>query len=136
MDVILYQAGKRQLLRRREDLHAAHRLQRLPHLQTHNNTLQSHRRPAANSDLKSPGLPLDAACDASLSGFRQIRFVRDSLFNALQVILPRRLLVLAICHVYCICHVRTIDRVVLCTILERRQYTAGGASKDTIRDEL
>ena len=60
MDVILYQAGKQQLLRRREDLHAAHWLEGLPHLQARDTTLQSHRRPAAKSDLDSPGLP--SAC--------------------------------------------------------------------------
>ena len=54
MDMVLYQAGKQQLLRRREDLHAAHRLERLPHLQARDTALQSHRRLAAN-DFTSSG---------------------------------------------------------------------------------
>ena len=132
MDVVLYQAGKRQLLRRRQDLHAAHKLERLPHLQTRESTLQSHRRPAANSDLQSPGLPLHPACDASASGFGHCtRFVSDSSSNAHAACLPHTAASSGLLSSFTIFY-----RVVLCTSMERRQCTAGIASKDTIRDEL
>lgn len=58
MDAILYEVGKRQLLRRREDLHAAHRLERLPQLPARNQTHQTHKRPAGTSNSESPGSPL------------------------------------------------------------------------------
>ena len=136
MDVILYQAGKQQLLRRREDLHAAHRLEGLPHLQARNTTLQSHRRPAANSDLKSPGSSLHDAYVASSHATwigQCTHFVDDCLSNA--AIIAKRLLVLAIVSIYYVSSILH-NTVVLCILLERRRCTAGGASKNIIPDEL
>ena len=57
MDAILYQVGKRQLLRRREDLHAAHRVERLPQLPARHQTHQPHKRPAGTSNSESAGSP-------------------------------------------------------------------------------
>ena len=60
MDVILHQVGRDLLLNRRKDLHAAHRLQRLPQLHTHKK--QCHTEPAVDSNRELPGCYLQAAC--------------------------------------------------------------------------
>lgn len=62
MDVILHQVGKDLLLTRRKDLHAAHRLQRLPQLPAREQ--QTCTQPTVDSNNEAAGLRLHAACAA------------------------------------------------------------------------
>lgn len=62
MDDILHQVGKDLLLTRRKDLHAAHRLQRLPQLPAREQ--QTCTQPTVNTDREAAGLRLHVACEA------------------------------------------------------------------------
>ena len=63
MDAILHQVGKDLLLTRRKDLHAAHRLQRLPQLPAREQ--QSCTQPTVNSNKEAAGWHLHAACGST-----------------------------------------------------------------------
>lgn len=66
MDMGLYKAGKQLLLQRQQELRSVGKLQRLPKLQTANQTAESHRRPAVRG---APAAPGDVHMQRRLGGF-------------------------------------------------------------------